>query len=70
MLTHRSCFRKHFVSFARNGGLFVDATLGLGGHTKAILESSPDTRVIGLDQDGEAIELASQRLAGFGSGSA
>ena len=51
----------------QSGGLFVDATLGLGGHTEAILESSADTRVIGIDQDGEAIAIAKGRLARFGS---
>ena len=49
------------------GGLFVDATLGLGGHSEAILTSSPDTRVLGLDRDREAIRLASARLARFGT---
>jgi 16S rRNA (cytosine1402-N4)-methyltransferase len=49
------------------GGLFVDATLGLGGHSDAILEASPDTRVLGIDLDREAIRLASERLAHFGT---
>src|SRR5215217_2162395 len=49
------------------GGLYVDATLGLGGHSEAILEASPDTRVIGIDLDREAIRLASDRLAHFGA---
>src|SRR5215213_1221694 len=49
------------------GGLFVDATLGLGGHSEAILEASTDTRVLGIDLDREAIRLASERLARFGT---
>ena len=49
------------------GGLFVDATLGLGGHSEAILEASPDTRVLGIDRDREALRLASERLARFGT---
>jgi 16S rRNA (cytosine1402-N4)-methyltransferase len=49
------------------GGLFVDATLGLGGHSEAILEASPDTRVLGIDRDREAIRLAADRLARFGT---
>jgi 16S rRNA (cytosine1402-N4)-methyltransferase len=51
---------------AGDGGLFVDATLGLGGHTKLILEASHATRVIGIDQDPDALRLATARLAGFG----
>ncbi|MFN2501500.1 MAG: 16S rRNA (cytosine(1402)-N(4))-methyltransferase RsmH [Pyrinomonadaceae bacterium] len=47
-------------------GLFVDATVGLGGHSAAILSSSPHTQVIGIDQDGEALLLAGQTLASFG----
>jgi 16S rRNA (cytosine1402-N4)-methyltransferase len=49
------------------GGLFVDATLGLGGHSEAILDASPDTQVLGIDRDREAIRLASERLARFGT---
>ena len=51
----------------QRGGLFVDCTLGLGGHSEAILESSEATRVIGLDLDPEALHYASERLAKFGS---
>jgi 16S rRNA (cytosine1402-N4)-methyltransferase len=47
------------------GGLFVDATLGLGGHSEALLEANPQVRVIGIDRDGEALQLAEQRLARF-----
>ncbi|HZI63073.1 MAG TPA: 16S rRNA (cytosine(1402)-N(4))-methyltransferase RsmH [Pyrinomonadaceae bacterium] len=48
------------------GGLFVDCTVGLGGHSEAILKSSPDTRVLGLDLDPAALEYSRQRLAPFG----
>jgi 16S rRNA (cytosine1402-N4)-methyltransferase len=51
---------------APSGGLFIDATLGLGGHTELILRASPDNRVIGFDRDAEAIEMANERLAEFG----
>ena len=55
-----------FLAVAR-GGLFVDGTLGLGGHSEAILEASSDTRVIGIDLDTEALLLARHRLARFGA---
>ncbi|HEX8709804.1 MAG TPA: 16S rRNA (cytosine(1402)-N(4))-methyltransferase RsmH [Pyrinomonadaceae bacterium] len=48
------------------GGLFIDGTLGLGGHSEAILEASAAARVIGIDRDREALRLASERLARFG----
>jgi 16S rRNA (cytosine1402-N4)-methyltransferase len=48
------------------GGLFVDCTVGLGGHSEAILKSSPDTRVIGMDLDPAALAYSRQRLASFG----
>lgn len=51
---------------AGTGGTFVDATIGMGGHAERLLEASPANRVIGLDQDPDAIALASARLAGFG----
>ncbi len=50
------------------GGIYVDGTLGLGGHTRAVLESSaPDGRVIGLEWDTHAARIAAERLAAFGS---
>ena len=48
------------------GGLFVDATLGLGGHSEAILEASAGVRVLGFDRDRVAIDYAARRLARFG----
>ena len=48
----------------RAGALIVDATLGGGGHTEAILRTGAD--VLALDQDPDAIEFAGQRLAHFG----
>ncbi len=47
-------------------GLFVDATVGLGGHTEGLLERLPGLRVVGIDRDGEALELAGERLARYG----
>ena len=44
----------------------VDATLGLGGHTEAILGSFENVHVIGLDRDPVALRLATERLEGFG----
>lgn len=47
------------------GGTFVDCTLGLGGHSRMLLESGA-TRVIGIDRDTDAIAIAKQSLAEFG----
>jgi 16S rRNA (cytosine1402-N4)-methyltransferase len=44
----------------------VDATLGLGGHTEAVLTRCELARVIGIDRDAEALALAGARLAAFG----
>ncbi|MCU0241075.1 MAG: 16S rRNA (cytosine(1402)-N(4))-methyltransferase RsmH [Vicinamibacteria bacterium] len=50
------------------GGLYVDGTVGLGGHAAAILDrSAPDGRLIGIDRDPETLELARERLAGYGT---
>lgn len=49
------------------GGIYVDGTLGAGGHSEAILKASaPDGRLIAFDLDPAAIEIAEQRLAPFG----
>jgi len=47
------------------GGLFVDCTIGLGGHTRALLEGGA-TRVIGLDRDPAALTAAGAALASWG----
>jgi len=52
---------------AERGGLFVDCTVGLGGHSEAILQASRDATVLGIDRDDEALELARKRLARYGS---
>jgi 16S rRNA (cytosine1402-N4)-methyltransferase len=51
----------------RPGAVAVDATLGLGGHTEAMLAAHPALTVLGLDRDPEALALASERLAPFGA---
>ncbi len=48
------------------GGFFVDCTVGLGGHSEAILNASDKTRVLGIDRDPAALEYTRQRLASFG----
>ena len=51
----------------RRGGFYVDCTLGAGGHASGILEASaPGGRLLGLEVDPQALELARQRLASYG----
>ena len=65
---HRPVLLPETVSMldTARGGLFIDGTRGMGGHTEAILESDADARVIGIDRDPAALEIASARLARFG----
>jgi 16S rRNA (cytosine1402-N4)-methyltransferase len=46
--------------------VMVDSTLGMGGHTEGVLAAFPHVRVVGLDRDPQALELAGRRLAPFG----
>jgi S-adenosyl-methyltransferase MraW len=68
-LAHRPVLLRETIELlaAERGGLFVDCTVGLGGHSEAILQASSDTQVLGIDRDEEALELAGQRLALYGS---
>ena len=51
----------------KSTGVYVDGTVGLGGHSAAILETSaPNGRVIGMDVDAEALSIAKDRLHIFG----
>jgi 16S rRNA (cytosine1402-N4)-methyltransferase len=47
-------------------GVLVDATVGGGGHAKALLEAHPHIRVVGLDRDEAAVAAATTALSGFG----
>ncbi|MDX6403985.1 MAG: rRNA (cytosine1402-N4)-methyltransferase [Blastocatellia bacterium] len=68
-LAHRPVLLRETIELlaAERGGIFVDCTVGLGGHSEAILETSRHAQVLGIDRDGEALELARKRLARFGS---
>ncbi|TQK70669.1 MULTISPECIES: 16S rRNA (cytosine(1402)-N(4))-methyltransferase RsmH [unclassified Nocardioides] len=48
------------------GAVLVDCTLGLGGHSEAVLERLPQARVIGIDRDPRALEMSRERLAPYG----
>lgn len=50
----------------RDSEMFVDATLGLGGHGEAILSAGDGIFLVGIDRDTDAIELARERLGKFG----
>jgi 16S rRNA (cytosine1402-N4)-methyltransferase len=47
------------------GAVLVDATLGLGGHTEAVLARCPEAHVVGVDRDVHALEAAGERLAPY-----
>jgi 16S rRNA (cytosine1402-N4)-methyltransferase len=47
-------------------GVVLDATLGGGGHSEALLESRPDVRILGIDRDPAALAAATSRLARYG----
>jgi len=63
----RRCVELLAPALGAPGAVLVDCTLGMGGHAEAVLEAVPEVQVVGLDRDPEAIDLASERLAPFGS---
>jgi 16S rRNA (cytosine1402-N4)-methyltransferase len=67
-VSHDPVLLEEVVAFLQpeRGGIYVDCTLGLGGHTRALVERGAG-RVIGLDRDADALSLARTALAGFGA---
>ncbi|MER7999212.1 16S rRNA (cytosine(1402)-N(4))-methyltransferase RsmH [Streptomyces sp. NPDC095613] len=53
-------------ALAEPGAVVVDCTLGLGGHSEALLATFPSARLIALDRDQEALRLSAERLAPYG----
>jgi 16S rRNA (cytosine1402-N4)-methyltransferase len=49
----------------QSGGVLIDATLGLGGHSEYFLRTYPQIRLVGLDRDTDALRLAGERLRPF-----
>jgi len=69
-LPHRSVLYQPIINALRpqSPGHYVDGTLGAGGHAQGVLEAcAPDGHLLGLDLDPRALEIARQRLSGFGS---
>ena len=55
-----------YLEPSRRDGILVDATVGLGGHSEALLERHPEVRLVAIDRDAEALERSRERLGRFG----
>ncbi|MBN2171131.1 MAG: 16S rRNA (cytosine(1402)-N(4))-methyltransferase RsmH [Candidatus Krumholzibacteriota bacterium] len=66
-MEHEPVLRRECVTILTAGGpgLYVDATLGAGGHAEALLRADPGIRVLGIDRDPAALEIARRRLADY-----
>lgn len=62
--THRPVMVRQVVELlaVRPGGVYVDATVGAGGHARAVLEREPACRIVGLDRDPHALAVAARNL--------
>jgi 16S rRNA (cytosine1402-N4)-methyltransferase len=60
------CIELLAPALQRPGAVFVDATLGMGGHSAGVLDRFPEVTLVGLDRDQEALSIAGERLARFG----
>jgi 16S rRNA (cytosine1402-N4)-methyltransferase len=69
MIMHQPVMLEEVLAWLqpRAGGIYLDGTIGAGGHSRAILEASgPDGRIIGLDRDAAAVAAAREKLSAFG----
>jgi len=69
MVCHHPVLAEEVIAYLRCGAgkRYVDCTLGGGGHAALILErTAPDGRLLGIEWDGKAIRLASERLRPYG----
>ena len=68
MMEHISVLLRECVEYLniRPDGVYVDGTVGLGGHSERILENLPNGRLIGIDRDEKALAFAAKRLERFG----
>lgn len=69
MVEHYSVLYREVVSFFKEikEGYIVDATLGGGGHSYHLLKQNEEIKIIGIDRDDYAIDVAKERLRDFGS---
>ena len=67
-MEHISVLRTECVKYLniKPDGIYIDGTLGMGGHSEAIAEKLTTGRLIGIDRDDRALEQAGRRLACFG----
>ena len=61
-----SSVKPSIFSTSGRKGIYIDATLGAGGHAQEILKRLGSGRLLGLDRDPQALEVAGEKLAGFG----
>jgi len=59
------CLELMGPALERDGAVYVDGTLGMGGHSEAVLERFPGARLVGMDRDPQALRIAGERLAPF-----
>jgi 16S rRNA (cytosine1402-N4)-methyltransferase len=64
-VTLERCLELLAPALEADGAVFVDGTLGLGGHSEAFLERFPKLTLVGIDRDTNALALAGERLARF-----
>ena len=66
-MLHEPVMTREVIAFLKpeNGGVFVDCTVGMGGHALALLEAGA-TKVIGLDRDPAALRIAAETLSKYG----